>query len=82
MPRIKMLRRKYMKQDLVDYIRASMGSKRLSQSRLASQCGMAQQSLGYKLKTGNFSLDDLISIFTVLDTDPELIVKFLKEDKV
>lgn len=79
MPRVKINRRKYMLNDLSDYIRRQLRENKINQSDLAKMCGCSQPTISYKLNTHSLDLNDLITIFSYFDTSPEELAKLLKE---
>lgn len=79
MPRIKAYKRKYMLNDLSDYIRHQMEEQKIKQEDLSIKLGCSQQTISYKMRTHSFNLNDLITIFTLFDTAPEDLERLLKE---
>ncbi len=67
--------------DLYAYIDREMGARRMNQAELGKKCGHSQQVISKRLSQHKLDLNDLVTIFTLFDTDSETIVKFLKEKK-
>ena len=78
MPRIKELKPQYMANDIGSKIVGEMFRKKVSQTKLASELGITQGGLHYKLINNAFSYKDLIIIFHQLELTDEQIVGWMK----
>ena len=78
MPRIKELKPQYMANDIGSKIVGEMFRKKVSQTKLASELGITQGGLHYKLINNTFSYKDLIIIFHQLELTDEQIVGWMK----
>lgn len=81
MPRVKQLKRKYMKADLQAFIKGQMTMHNVNQSQLGEMCGHTQQTMSNRLNNLTLSVDDLITIFTLFDVPADQIARLLKEKK-
>ena len=78
MPRISALKPQYMAMDIGSNIVALMFRRNVSQTKLASELGITQGGLHYKLMNNSFSYKDLIIIFHELELSDEEIVRLMK----
>lgn len=79
MPRVTINKRKYMRSDLVKYIKSQMVINNINQSQLGEACGHSQQTMSNRLNNLTLSVDDLITIFTLFDVPAEQLAVLLKE---
>lgn len=78
MPRIKELRPQYMVRDIGSNIVGLMFRKGITQTKLASELGITQGGLHYKLMNNAFTYKDLIIIFSQLGLTDEEILRLMK----
>lgn len=78
MPRVLAKKKDYIIQDLSDYIRCEMKRKGISQEAIAHELKIEQPSFSYLLRTGRFSVQQIVVVFSVLGTDEEKIGRLLK----
>lgn len=78
MPRIAELKPQYMAKDIGSNIVGLMFRKKVSQTKLASELGITQGGLHYKLMNNAFTYKDLIIIFHQLDLSDDEIVRLMK----
>ena len=78
MPRVQILRKKYMLQDLSDWITGKMRVQKKSQAYMGKLLGISQVAYGQRLKSGNFEFGQLIEIFKELQATDEDIVKLMR----
>jgi len=78
MPRISIKKKDYKKTDLTGYIMREMYVQNISQIEMATHLGITQPTLSYRFKHNSFSYGDLLTIFQVLGTPDEVIVKLMK----
>ena len=78
MPRIKELKPQYMAHDIGSNIVGLMFRKGITQTKLASELGMTQGGLHYKLENNAFTYKDLIIIFHRLELTDEEILRLMK----
>ena len=78
MPRIKELRPQYMVRDIGSNIVGLMFRKGITQKKLASELGITQGGLHYKLMNNAFTYKDLIIIFSQLGLTDEEILRLMK----
>ncbi len=67
--------------DLSVYVTRQMKANGMNQAALGKECGCTQQNMSHKLRTNALTAKDLITIFTLFDTSPEMLEKLLKEGK-
>lgn len=78
MPRIKQYEKKYMVDDLYDWIHGQMRRTKTKQSELGRILNLSQQNLSYRLEHQTLTYMDVISIFEYFQADEETILKFTK----
>ena len=78
MPRVAALKPQYMAKDIGSNIVGLMFRKKVSQTKLASELGITQGGLHYKLMNNAFTYKDLIIIFHQLDLSDDEIVRLMK----
>lgn len=78
MPRVAELKPQYMAKDIGSNIVGLMFRKKVSQTKLASELGITQGGLHYKLMNNAFTYKDLIIIFHQLDLSDDEIVRLMK----
>ena len=78
MPRVHILRKKYMLQDLSDWITGKMRIQKKSQAHMGQLIGMSQVAFGYRLRRGEFEYSQLIEILKELKASDEEILKLMK----
>ena len=78
MPRVKELKPVYMANDIGSNIVGLMFRKKVSQTKLASELGITQGGLHYKLMNNSFTYKDLLIIFRQLELTDDEIVRLMK----
>lgn len=78
MPRVHILRKKYMLQDLSDWITGKMRVQKKSQAYMGELLGISQAAYGQRLRSGNFEVCQLLEIFRELQASDEEIIKLMK----
>ena len=78
MPRVQILRKKYMIQDLSDWITGKMRIQKKSQAHMGQLIGMSQVAFGHRLRRGEFEYSQLIEILKELKASDEEILKLMK----
>lgn len=81
MPRVSINKRKYMLNDLSEFIKREMRANQINQAELGKLCGHSQQTMGNHLQPNKLTVSDLITIFTLFDVPPEKLAELLKEKK-
>lgn len=70
-----------MTSDLVSRIYGTMKVKRITQRQIADVLDISQQAFGKKLKNGQFTFWDLVTIFETLGFEDEQILSLMRERK-
>ena len=78
MPRVHILRKKYMLQDLSDWIHNQMRAQKKNQAYMGQLLGVSQVAFSKRLKEANFDYGQLIEILKELQATDEDIVKLMK----
>ena len=78
MPRVHLLRKKYMLQDLSDWITGKMRIQKKSQAYMGRLIGISQVAYGQRLRRGEFEYSQLIEILKELNASDEEILKLMK----
>lgn len=78
MPRVHILREKYMIQDLSNWVMGKMRTQKKSQAYMGQLLGISQAAYGKRLKNANFNYTQLIKILRELDATDEEILKIMK----
>lgn len=79
MPRVYITKQQQMNNKLVSLIYGTMKVQHVTQRQMADKLGISQQAFGKKLKNCQFSYEDLVTIFEVLDMPDEDILSVLRE---
>lgn len=75
MPRVSINSEKYKTADVVRLIKAEMFVSNVTQKQMSELLNISQQSMSAKFKNGNFTLRELVRIFSYLKIDGEKIGK-------
>lgn len=78
MPRVNLLKDKYMAADIGSWIVGQMYRKKKSQRDLAVALGTSQSNVCKKLMHNRFEYRDLLIIFKELETTDEEILRLMK----
>lgn len=78
MPRIASKKKEYAVVDFRKWLYGELKTKGIRQADVAEWFGISQQATSVKIRTGNFDLMELLTIFEKLETDSEQIGKLLK----
>lgn len=78
MPRITSRRKFYKVDDLGAWIKGKMRQKGMTQEQMADALGITQPAFSYKLKSGQITYADLLTILQRLETTDEEIVHLMK----
>lgn len=78
MPRVKINAKKYALQDMSSYILGEMKVKKIKQSDMAIELGTTQQNLSKKLHNNSLTHGDLLTIFKVLETPDDKIIRLMR----
>ena len=81
MPKVYLTRQEKMTSDLVSRIYGTMKVKRITQRQIADVLDISQQAFGKKLKNGQFTFWDLVTIFETLGFEDEQILSLMRERK-
>lgn len=77
MAKVKFMQMEYKKRDLGSYISGELKRQGKKQSDLGKVWRVSQQSVSNKLKTGRYTYDELVNVFTFLKTPAELRAEFM-----
>lgn len=77
-PRVAIKKKEYMISDLSQWIAGRMYSRNIKQDEMGDLIGINQSSFCKRLKAGNFSYGDLISILKKLEATDEEILRLMK----
>ena len=78
MPKITQFKEKYMAEDIGSWVVGQMHKKGIKQSELADELGMTQPAISYRLMRNNLEYRHLLTIFRVLETPDEEILRLMK----
>lgn len=79
MPRVLLDRKAVAKKDLCAAIVGKMkAEKKMTQKDLGKKLGITQQACGKKIKRCQFTLDDLMTVFAVLEFRDDEILYYMK----
>ena len=78
MPRIELKKKDYLLEDLSDYIRNEARRKGITLEDIAEELGCKKANVSYLLKNHSFSVEQIVTIFKVLEVEPEKIGRMLK----
>lgn len=78
MPRVHILHKNYMLQDLSDWITGKMRIMKKSQAYMGKMLGISQVAFGKRLKGAKFEYAELLEILKELQATDEEILKFMK----
>lgn len=78
MPRVHGLKKKYMQDDLHEWIVGRMQHMKKSQDEMGQALDMTQPAFSWRLKDVNFTWKQLLVIFKELEATDEIILKFMK----
>lgn len=78
MPRVFLNKKKYALQDMSAYIIGQMKVQKISQADVAKELGTTQQNLSKRLHDNNLSYGDLLTIFDILNTPDDIILKLMR----
>lgn len=78
MPRVQINKKKYMLQDLSDWITGKMRIQKKSQAYMGGLLGISQVAFGQRLKNSNFEYSQLLEILKELQATDEEILKFMR----
>lgn len=60
------------------WVRGKLAEEEIKQETLAEKLGIKQQSLSAKLKTGRFTLLEVITIFRYFKADDQTILRIMR----
>lgn len=78
MPRITALKPKYMANDLGGKIVGLMYRQKITQADIASELGITQPAVSYKIKHNLFTYEDLLKLFKLFELPDAEIVELMK----
>lgn len=78
MPRVNLLKDKYMSEDIGSWIVGQMYRQKLKQKDLADALGTSQSNVCKKLMNNRFEYRDLLIIFRLLRTSDDEIIRIMK----
>lgn len=77
MPKTYITKQEKLNRNLSAWIYGQMKVNRVTQQQIADAIGIKQPSLNYKLKNGNFTFQDLTSVFAILEPDGETLLRLM-----
>lgn len=77
MPRGYLKEKEYRKSDIRAYISELMRSQKIRQHHIADALNLTQGRVSQKLDACDFDVDELLTIFKLLDADPDKVGKLL-----
>jgi len=77
-PRVSINKKDYIVKDFRRWLIGEIKVQGYKQSEVAEWLGISQQAVSAKLKSGSFSLKELLILFEKLNTEQETIGKLLK----
>lgn len=78
MPRVAIKKKDYMKSDFSASVIGKLRKKKMTQSQLGKELGITQSATSIKLDKDQYTMDDLMVIFKVLEYTDEEILRFLR----
>lgn len=78
MPRVRYYRKEYAVSDFCKWLNGQLKMNGYKQADVADWLEITQQAVSKKMRSGNFDLKELITIFAQLDTDQTEIGRILK----
>lgn len=81
MPKTYLTKQQKLNNDLSAWIYGNMKIQKVSQKELADMIGIKQPSLNYKLRHGNYTFQDLTTIFSVLKPDADTLTRLMGCEK-
>ena len=78
MPRVHLKKKDYKVNDFCKWLKGKLASEGISQTELAEVINLTQPTISYKIKTGQFDLKEIITIFDFLKATDEEIIKAVK----
>ena len=81
MPKTYLTKQQKLNNDLSAWIYGNMKIQKVSQKELADRIGIKQPSLNYKLRHGNYTFQDLTTIFSVLKPDADTLTRLMGCEK-
>lgn len=82
MPKTYITKQEKLNNDLSAWIYGNMKIQKVSQKELADRIGIKQPSLNYKLRHGNYTFQDLTTIFSVLKPDADTLTRLMGVEKM
>lgn len=81
MPKIKPFYKRYKVEAIGDWVLGELAKQHKYQRQLAEVLGTTQQGVSYKIANNAFTYEDLLGIFSFLQTSDEQILKLLKVEQ-
>lgn len=78
MPRVALKKKDYKVQDLSVFIAGKMYAMQLRQADMAELLNMTQPAFSYRLKKGQFSYAEMLTILQKIDATDEEILRLMK----
>lgn len=78
MPRVNGLKHKYMANDLGGKIVGLMYRSGITQADIATELGIKQPAVSYKIRNNSFSYEDLLKLFKLFELPDAEIVELMK----
>ena len=77
MPKVYITKQEKLNSDLSAWIYGQMKVRKISQTTMAERIGIRQQSFNRKLRTGNYTFQDLTTIFEILQPDEQTLIRLM-----
>ena len=78
MPRVALMKKEYMKQDLRVWISGQMAVRGISQEKAGELIGLSQSAFYHRLKLGLFTYEQLLILFNAMEATDEEILRMMK----
>lgn len=78
MPRVALMKKEYMKQDLRVWLAGQMAVRGISQEKAGGLIGLSQSAFYHRLKLGLFTYEQLLILFNAMEATDEEILRMMK----
>ena len=78
MPRLKISDEEMKKKSMRGWIKSQLSENGITQTQISNRMHITPRGFRYKMKSLDFSYFELITLFTMLDTDEKEIAKLMK----
>lgn len=78
MPRLKISDEETKKKSMRGWIKSQLSENGITQTQISNRMNITPRGFRYKMKSLDFSYFELITLFTMLDTDEKEIARLMK----